>query len=181
MDIINESLITSEGFLNPIAVKELESAIRNMPKTYSRFNNDPEWNIKRWVFVKDITSYIAKWAVSLSPHSYPERLDEVIKYLHACLIRQADKQEMMNISLCEISKLLYNILYEQGIEAFDNWNKSENPGSDIKFLSRDSDKGNSDDDFIDLDALLHNVTISLRDDFRRLDAFNRKFKDEYGS
>jgi len=108
-------------------------------------------------------------------------LQEVIGYLHACLIRRADSNEMMELSLCEINKLLYDILYEQGMEAFDNWNKSKNTTSgEIRFVSRDSSKGNPDDDFIDLDALLHNVCISLRDDFRRNDVFDKKFKEEHG-
>ena len=91
IDKISEPLKTSDGFLNPVAMKELEDKIINMPKTYERLNDDSEWNQKRWVFVKDITSYLAKWAISQSPYHYPERLDEVVKYLHACLKRQANE------------------------------------------------------------------------------------------
>lgn len=181
MENISEPLMTPDGFINPVAIKELEQSIFSTPKTYERLSLDEEWTKKRWLFVKDITSYLAKWAISQSPYPYPEKLDVVVKYLHACLIRKADESHMINLSLCEINKLLYEILYEDKIEAFDAWNKSKNEGPEIKFASRYSDKGNPDDDFIDLDALLHNVCLSLRDDFRRNDEFDRKFKEEHGS
>jgi hypothetical protein len=181
MDTINEPLMTPDGFLNPVAMSELEDAINSTPPTHERLNNDPEWTEKHWVFVKDITSYLAKWAISQSPYPYPENLDKVIKYLHACLIRQANKEEMMELSLCEINKLLYDILYEQGVEDFDNWNKSKNDtGEKIHFVSMHDGKSNPDNDFIDLDALLKNVCLSLRGDFRRNAEFDKKFEAEHG-
>lgn len=178
--IIEQPLTTGEGYINPACIKELEQEITNMPKTYERCNNDPEWNRQRWIFVKDVTSYFAKWAISQSPYPYPENLENVVRYLHACLIRQADKVQMMRLSLCQINKMLYEILYEQGIKDFDKWNQSKNPGPNITFTSIYDNKPNPDDDFIDLDALLHNVCISLRDEFRKNDAFDKKFEEKYG-
>jgi len=87
---------------------------------------------------------------------------------------------MVNLGLCEINKLLYDILYEQNLEAFDLWNKTKIIRSpDVAFVST-YNSGNPDDDFIDLDALLHNVCISLRDKFRRDDKFDADFEAQYG-
>jgi len=185
MNIINEPLMTPEGYLNPACMNELESAIQTLPKTHERLSNDSEWNTKIWVMKKDITSYLAKWAISQSPYAYPEGLETVIKYLDACLDRSASIEhgsKMMNLSLCEINKLLHDILYEQGVEAFDNWNKCKvGDTPDIKYSSLYDVEKNPDRDFIDLDALLHNVCLSIRDEKRKNDAFNKKFKEEHGS
>ena len=61
---------------------------------------------------------------------------------------------------------------------FDNWNKAKKGNAEIVFTSRYS-QPDPDYDFIDLDALLCNVCISLRDDFRREKTFNKKFDDEH--
>ena len=67
------------------------------------------------------------------------------------------------------------------MEAFDNWNKCKKGDTpDISFTCRYENERNPDREFIDLDALLHNVCVSLRDDFRREDAFDKKFEAEYG-
>ena len=180
--ILSQPLTTEDGFLNPACMNELGATLANMPKTHERLNGDPEWEKKHWIFVNYVTGYLAMWAIRQSPYTYPERLDEVIKYLDACLTLKANKEKMMEVSLCEINKMLYEILYEQGVEAFDNWNKCKKGDTpDISFTSRYDGKKDPDYDFVDLDALLHNVCISLRNDFRKDDEFDRKFKEEHGS
>ena len=81
-----------------------------------------------------------------------------------------------DLSLCEVDKALYDILYDKGIEDFDNWNKSKaEPSNDsIKFVSASSPQSMPDYDFIDLDALLRNVCISIRDERRKNDEFDKK-------
>jgi hypothetical protein len=181
MGMLHEPLMTEEGYLNPACINELESAIAHMPKTHERLKGDAEWEKKHWIFVHDVTGYLAMWAIRQSPYAYPDRLDEVVKYLDACLTPKANKEKMMEVSLCEINKMLYDILYEQGVEAFDNWNKCKKGNTpDISFTSRYDGEKDPDYEFVDLDALLHNICISLRDDFRREDEFNRKFEAEYG-
>jgi len=130
--IINQPLLTEEGCLNQACMNELEKAIDNSPKTYERLKNDFEWNEKVYTSISDITSALAKWAIRQSPYSYPERLDEVVKYLYACLRPSFDENGIDHLTLCEINKLLYDILYEQGVEAFDNWNKSKKNGKNKK-------------------------------------------------
>ena len=188
---LNEPLTTKEGFLNPACMNELEATLTNMPKTHERLKNDTEWTKKNWLFIHDITGYLAMWAIRQSPYAYPEGLDKVIKYLDACLNTEIKKMKddnkiildkMFKLSLCEINKMLYDILYEQGMKAFDNWNKCKKGNTpDISFTSRYDNQKNPDYDFIDLDALLHNVCISIRDERRKNDDFDRRYKEEYGS
>ena len=64
--------------------------------------------------------------------------------------------------MCEIKKMLFDIL--EGTEQFDAWNTKECLGSD----------------WLDLDALLHNVCISIRDERRTHKAFDDKFEKEHG-
>jgi hypothetical protein len=183
IEMINEPLTTEEGFLNPACINELSEAINNMPKTHDRLANNPEWIEKRWTFLSEISGYLAMWAVRQSPHGCPDDLERVIKYLNACLVmhfKAENMQEaMVEISLCEINKLLYSILYEQGVTSFDNWNKPRvGKAPDISFCSR-YDKPDPDHDFIDLDALLHNVCVSIRDERRKSDAFYKEFEKEH--
>lgn len=58
--------------------------------------------------------------------------------------------------------MLHDILYEQNISLFDDWNKKEKMGPH----------------WLDLDALLHNVCISIRQSRRDFDRFNQEFEKE---
>ena len=180
IEFISQPLTTPEGYINEACMNELTAHINNGSKTYQRLASNEEWNNKHYLFVNDITSNLAKWAVKQSPYLFPKGLENVIRYLHACLVLKADKAGMMYLSLNEISKMLYEILYEQGVEDFDNWNKSKNPTPAIVFSSRYDNKPNPDDDFIDLDALLHNVCLSFREEWRAFDKFNKEFEEKYG-
>ncbi len=144
IEFIQEPLLTEEGFVNEACLNALSKAISNMPKTYERLADEPEWNEKGWVFIKDITGGLAKWAIRQSPNDCPKNLEKVIGYLDACLSRQFDFDTagMCKLSLIQINKALYEILYEQGISDFDKWNEGEG--------------------FIDLDALLRNVCLDIR-------------------
>ena len=144
IEFIQEPLLTEKGFVNEACINALSKAISDMPKTYERLADRPEWNEKCWVFVKDITGALAKWAVRQSSKDCPRNLEKVLGYLDACLARYFpfDKNGMCELSLIQINKALYDILYEQGISDFDEWNKGEK--------------------FIDLDALLRNVCLDIK-------------------
>jgi len=161
MEIIEEPLLTEEGFINEACLNALGKAIQNMPKTYERLIDRPEWSEKRWTFKDGITSSLAKYAIRQSPHDCPKGLERVIGYLDACLSKlfEFDTGGMCELSLNEINKALYDILYEQGISDFDKWNEGE--------------------DFIDLDALLMNVCLDLRMERRENDKFDKEFEEKY--
>jgi len=182
IEILSQPLLTEEGFVNEACMNELKSAIKNTPKPHDR-NQDNEWSKKRWTFKTHITSALAKYAVSQSPYACPDNLADVIKYLDACLEKEVDwtdSMRMAELSLSEISKLLYGILYEQGFIYFDNWNKSKKGDVEIQFTSRYDEEPNPDYDFIDLDALLSNVCVDIRNERRDADAFDEEFEKKYG-
>lgn len=182
IEMLSQPLLTEEGFLNEACINELEAALSNIPKIHERSDGDPEWTDKKWTFKKDITRSLAKYAVSQSPYSCPDNLEEVIRYLDACLEREVEWSEsgLAELSLCDISKLLYDILYEQNITYFDNWNKSKKGKVEIQFMSRYS-KEDPDYDFIDLDALLSNVCLDIRLERRADEKFHKELEDKYGA
>ena len=184
--ILSQPLLTEDGFINGACINELESTLNNMPETYDRLAGDPEWSEKRWIFLDDITSRLARWAVAQSPYPCPDDLEVVVKYLAACLEKEFarvpddDKcTEMVKLSLCQINKLLHDILGE--FEPVLKWNNRKN-GDDnpTHFVSAYDGETDPDNDFIDLGALFHNVCLSVRNDRRRNDEFERKFEETHG-
>ena len=165
--MIQQPLLTDEGFLNEACMRELEAAIRNMPKTYERLKNDPEWSVKWWTTDLDIVSSFAASAITCF-RGVPPNLDKVCQYVHTLLRKEPsfekvpnDKFMMAELSLIDINKMLWNYLGE--LPLFLDWN--------------DSDKYET---WADLDALLHNVCLLIRTDRREFDRFNEEFEREYG-
>lgn len=183
-EMLSQSLLTDEGFVNPAAMNELESTIANMPKTFNRLSNDPEWNSKKdnWTFRKEIVGHFTMWACRQSPYGIPNGLENVCKYLNECLKTEFKwaNSGMEELSLCEINKALYSILYNQNITEFDNWNKCKKGKTpDVAYSSSYDVEKHPDYDFIDLDALLHNVCISIRDERRKNKKFDEDFDAKY--
>jgi len=185
-NIISQPLTTEEGFINSACINELESAISEMPKTHNRLSNNSEWSESKdkWTTKSTIVGAFAMWACRQSPHGVPDGLENVCKYLNASLksVVKWDINEMAECSLCDINKWLYEIVYNQDIKEFDNWNVSKKSKESlikgVIFVDRYSTP-NPDYDFIDLDALLHNVCITIRDERRKDKAFDDKFDKEY--
>jgi hypothetical protein len=83
----------------------------------------------------------------------------MIGYLSACTRSKFDKQGMAELSLCQIERMLEEILWPENI--FQSWNDREVlPG------------------WLDLYALLRNVCLSIRNERREFDRFNRQFDAE---
>lgn len=169
--ILANPLLTEDGFLNEACLNELASAIKNMPKTYERCADDPEWSKKRITHYREITGGLAHWAVrQLGSGSkdctlpFPPNLEKVVGYLHACIRKKFDEFGWTDLSLCDISKMLYDILYEQNVSVFDEWNTKEVLG----------------EHWLDLDALLHNVCLTIRQERREHDRFDAEFEAKYG-
>lgn len=182
--ILTQPLLTEDGFINPACMSELEQAIKNLPKTYDRLASDPEWTVKRWIFRHDITGAFAKWAIRQSPYGCPDNLEAVVKFLDSSL-RTAVKWElpprddgMAQLSLCDINRILHEILYEKGVSYFDAWNVSKTGKHATYAFDGPRDP---DTDFIDLDALLHNVCLDIRQERRANDQFDAKFEREWAA
>lgn len=185
MEFISQPLLTEEGFINQAAMNELEGAINSMGKTHDRMAHSPEWTTKRWTFPNEIVGAFAMWACRQSPYGVPDGLENVCKYLTASLKSCADwdaMRGMAEVSLCEINRWLYEILYEQGVKEFDAWNRCKvGPTPEVQFTCAYDNKSDPDRDFIDLDALLHNVCITIRDDRRVNMDFDARFEAERSS
>lgn len=181
IEMLSQPLLTEDGAINPACLNELSATISGIGKTWQRLSDDPEWNEKRWTFQKEIVGTFAMWACRQSPYGVPDGLENVCKYLNICLARDVNWEAhgMAEISLCEINRMLHEILYEQGVSEFDAWNrckKGETP--EIQFSSAMDGPTDPDRDFIDLDALLHNVCLTIRNERRKDDAFDAKFEAE---
>lgn len=165
IEMLSQPLLTEEGFVNEACVNELSAWVNNLPPTYERLKDDPEWNRPQWLFPKDITGYFANWAVRQGDHHpHPPNLEQLVGYLDACLRRRMDNGAfgevvagMFKASLCDINQALHEILMEEPV--FVAWNTKECLG----------------DDWLDLDALLHNVCLSIRAERRESDRFDAEF------
>lgn len=187
MEMLSQPLTTSDGFLNPACMNELTAAIAGMGKTHDRLRGDPEWDERkdRWTFKTDIVGAFAMWACRQSPYGVPDGLENVCKYLNAALQSCAPWEKMGGMtecSLCDISRWLHEILYEQGVKEFDAWNRCKAGDTpDIQFTCAMDGRRDPDRDFIDLDALLHNVCLTIRDERRKNRAFDGKFDREHAT
>jgi hypothetical protein len=185
-EILSQPLTTEDGFLNPACLNELEGAISALAPTHVRLKDDPEWSEKkdRWTFRTEIVGHFAMWACRQSPYGTPDGLENVCKYLFASLKSCTDwgTHDMAEVSLCEINRWLREILYDQGVSEFDAWNRCKVVDTpNLAFASAMDGPSDPDRDFIDLDALLHNVCVSIRDERRKNKDFNDRFEAEYGS
>jgi hypothetical protein len=185
-EMLSQPLTTEDGALNPACMNELEAAIAGMGKTHERLASDDEWSATkdRWTFRSDIVGAFAMWACRQSPYGVPDGLENVCKYLNAALKTafKWDTAGMQEISLCDINKALHEILMDQGVAEFDAWNrckKGETP--EINFVSAYDGPTDPDLDFIDLDALLHNVCMTIRDERRKNKAFDDDFEARHAS
>lgn len=183
--IISQPLMTDEGFVNPACLNELDAAIKNIPPTYIRLQDDSEWGNSKnmWTFKHDIVGAFAMWACRQSPYGVPDGLENVCKYLNAALQSCGNgwkNEGMQECSLNNINKWLHEILMDQGVVEFNAWNERKSGKiPDIQFVTRIDKKRNPDYDFIDVHALLHNVCLTIRDERRISKAFNDKFNAEY--
>jgi hypothetical protein len=179
IEMLSQPLTTAEGFLNPAAMSELEARIASTPKTYLRLADDPEWAAKRYTCRTEITGAFARWAVRQSPYGCPDGLESVVRYLDACLKTAVtwDGVGFAELSLCDINRVCWDILGD--FAPFQAWNKAKKGSEEVVFVSAFGPPPDPDHDFIDLDALLHNVCIDIRTKRRVDDEFDRKFEAEY--
>ena len=164
--MLEQPLTTEDGFLNEACLNELAGAMAAIPPDHERLAGDPEWNTKRITNFREITGGLAHWAVRQIPEpddtAFPPGLEKMLGLLTAIIRPKFNKLGWADFSLCDISKMLRDALWEEPI--FTSWN-------DEKVL-----KG-----WLDLDALLRNICLLIRQDRRAFDEFNRKFDEEYGT
>lgn len=167
--IIEQPMLTEEGFLNEACMNELAAAINNMPETWERLAHDPEWNEKQWIFTSSISGYLANAAVRIYGKC-PPNLVQIVDYVGVCLHKEFKKREgiknaydiMCQLTLCEINKMLWDILGD--LSLFQEWNIKEVMG----------------DNWLDLSAVLHYVCLNVRSEWRDNKRFDEAFEREHG-
>jgi len=160
-------LTTEDGFLNEACIKELDSALKNIPETHNRLSNDPEWSLSTWTTVGEIIGAFANSAIQISINMkkkscIPKNVEKLCELLRVSLLRDNRFKNYYNLwmaklSLCDINKLCWDILGD--VSFFTEWNEGE--------------------DFIDLSALLHHVCILIRNERRHHRAFDIMFEKKY--
>lgn len=166
IEMLNEPLI-KDGEINPECMVELEEKIRKIGKTYKRLENDPEWTIEWPVSLNEILGNFAKSAISCGGNTYPKNLENLTEHLRERIKEEIDPVLVdgsiiiYKLSICEINELMWKIL--GNIPHFQAWNTKEVMGGD----------------WIDLDAVLHNICIDIRNDRRHMLAFDREFEREH--
>ena len=174
--MLPEPMLTEDGFENPNFMPALEAAIMNMPESYERLANEPEWNTKRWTNYREVVGALAQWSIqnineeAKDAPFFPPNLEAVLGYVAACLKPQFQKLNTCDpllgcaeVSLCDINRMLHEILTIEEFKLFMDWNTKETMG----------------DAWLDLSALLHNVCLTIRADRREFDRFNKQFEEDW--
>lgn len=113
------------------------------------------------VTAKQITGWVAQWAVRQSPYAVPENLESVIRQLYAAIAFDTDQFGLLHF---EDTRELeaYFIPKLRAIPEYMAWNQSKRASkAPFKFVSRFDAPGHPDDDFIDISALEGNVARSI--------------------
>jgi len=179
--MLPEPLLTEEGFENPNFGPALSAAINNMPETYNRLADDPEWNTPRWTNYREVVGALAQWAIRniaddtcadgpINGPPFPPDFEKVLGYVSACLKPQFMKLNTCDplvgcaeVSLCDINRMLHEILTIEEFAPFVAWNTEEAMGKA----------------WLDLSALLHNVCLTIRGERRANDQFDKEFEESW--
>lgn len=163
--MLSQPLLTDEGFINEACMNELEAAIEKMPPTHVRLADNREWNTPQITHYRDITAGVAYWAVKqfagceptqpVPPHFAPG-LENVVGFLSAVIRPKFDILGYAQISLCDVSRMLHEVLFD--CDDFKAWNTSQTLGTH----------------WLDLHALIHNVCLLIRTDRREFHEFKQR-------
>jgi len=131
--------------------------------------------------VKAVAGYFAMWAVRQSPYPCPDNLEKVLRRLERQLTKYAKDRPganslmkaegMFRIDRRSLQEMLLDVL--RPMREFQRWNQRKNGNKDtLHFVSRYDDprKIDPDNEFIDLDALVRNVAMSVEQE-DKVDSF----------
>jgi hypothetical protein len=183
MHIIQNPLLTEDGFLNEACMNELKSVLNSIEPDCIRLMWDKEWSEKRWTFKHEIVAALAKWAVRQSTYPCPTGLDAVLGYLDACLTKDVPwsftgNERMAELSLCDISKLLHDSIGD--MQQIKDWNTPKKNWRNTNFEGiGEAERHDPDYGFVDIDALFRNVCLDIRAERRVNSDFNKRFEEEW--
>ncbi len=119
----------------------------------------PTWtdNSPYHYFIKDIVGVMAMWAVRQSPYAVPANLEDALKELTEALKPTWKGDQLHEMHGNELRDLIAEAVKEcPSIEAWNVPEKGDGRGFVTRFGGPEPDY-----DFIDIDALIRNVTHSL--------------------
>lgn len=143
-----------------------------------RLSRDPEWATPKHYHLHTLVTAFAVGIINADPwhknYKIPPNFENVINWISFC-IQEKYKEVVVQVSLVEMGKN-YREWADQN-PYFLEWNESPK-GTVIGITSRYSSTP-EERDFIDLDALIQNAVLYLRDETRKNEEFDRKFEEEY--
>lgn len=170
---------TSEDFLEPIVEHALFSgAIEEAcQQQRERLSKDTEWATPRYHHIHDLVTAFAVGCLQADMwhdgYTIPPNFENIINWVAFCIQKYFDNEEVPKVSLFEIRDLYMKWASEN--PHFLEWNKTDKL---INFVTRNSPVP-KERDFIDLDALVHNAALFLRDKLRKNNTFDKKFDEEW--
>lgn len=124
---------------------------------------------KPFIFKSTLLGFVAYWATSQSPYNAPDGLVEVLTEFN----RRLNRKQYDCIPATR--EYLFPLLRSQllTIPQVEKWNERKNGNnSPHQFVSRYDGETNPDNDFIDLDALIGNITRScIKEDRENLEEY----------
>jgi hypothetical protein len=172
--------IPISGGDGPTPVDPIPSEVRDIAAALGGaevvvYPSPPRPPVKHWLMRDQILGHLAMWAVRQSPYDVPDDMEGVLRRLGEKLRPLFDAQDMAQLTWSDIEAVLERHLFAD--PQFMAWNERKNGRQGAGFASRYGTSASSpDDDFIDLNALIRNTSVSL---FRELDrdaAFDSAFE-----
>ncbi len=144
---------------------------------------DSEWTQKDWVHRHTLVECFAKGVISADPwhknYRLPPNFEAVVNWISFCIQKHWEEHgEVVQTSLIEVSDLFHKWASEN--KDFLKWNEPEDPNTPAVVASCRYTPTPEVRDFIDLDALLGNAVLALRDKWRLDREFDRQFEEKYG-
>lgn len=147
-----------------------------------RLREDPEWFLPRWTHLKNLVEAFAHGCISADVwhkgYRVPPNLETVLNHVAAKVWeRWGEADELAELSLVTVEEFFRECV-DSSPECL-AWNEPAD-GSFVGVVTRYSPVPERRD-FIDLDALIRNAAVYLRNERRRSDEFDRKFDEQYGT
>lgn len=136
--------------------------------------DDPEWTEKNWLHIGILFQAISVGILSADPHHknyyVPKNFEKVINY-YIQHIEEKFKDTVINICLLKIEGINRKILFTcpEVLE----WNNIQT----VSIISRYDEIPNTKQ-FMDLEAMIRNTSIYIRDYIRKNKEFDKKFNEK---
>lgn len=140
---------------------------------------DPEWNTAKYIHVSSILRAFVYGVLSAdmwhTNYKLPPNFESVVNWIAFCIQRKWPTEEIPCVSILELEQLFREWAFEH--PDFKKWNESPN-NTLISVVTRYSEIPDTRD-FIDLDALLRNAAVYVRNYHREFERFDSDFELKY--